>query len=69
MPAPADIPPEQLLQVITQAVRLLEANVLPERLQDALHSWTLHAIRAFRQQIEAQRSRRRAPGPARAPSW
>jgi hypothetical protein len=53
MPAPADIPAGQLLQLITHAVRLLEADVLPEYLQGQLHAWTLHALSAFRQQIEA----------------
>ena len=53
MPAPADIPAGQLLQLIAQAVRLLDADVLPEHLQHQLHAWTLHALSAFRQQIEA----------------
>jgi hypothetical protein len=56
MPDPAGIPPGQLLQAITHAVRLMEADVLPEHLQHQLHTWTLHALTAFRQEIEALRT-------------
>jgi hypothetical protein len=54
MPTTSDIAPAELLRVLIQADRLLEARILPDALQDQLQEWTLEAIRTLLERIEAE---------------
>jgi hypothetical protein len=54
MPATSEIPPPELLRVLIQADRLLEARILPDALQDQLQEWTLRTIKTLLERIEAR---------------